>query len=121
MCKIDWVGDPKDSFKVIFQIYFVFFFTRNSKILIMAAPFSTYNRNIIKAKVDHIHPEYSAKSGQNDIAVIVTDPLEFNDFIIPACLWYNTTHLPFNLSKFVFDDEGMLLLRWSGQISMCAF
>jgi hypothetical protein len=71
----------------------------------MTAPLST--QELREAKLSHIHPKYSAESGQNDIALIVTDPIEFNDFTVPACLWYNTTHLPFELRKIVFDRSGI--------------
>jgi hypothetical protein len=71
---------------------------------------------VIDANNFHIHPYYSADSGQNDIALIVTDPLQFNTTIVPACLWYNTTHLPFVLRKMVFHRRSV---QENSSLSVC--
>jgi hypothetical protein len=106
MCQIDRViGQPIDSYCVLNDI--VFIFTRNATIQIMTKPLSTNNQKVMAAKQHYVHPTYSSESGLDDIALIVTDPIEFDDFTVPACLWYNTTHLPYKFRKVVFDRTGI--------------
>jgi Trypsin len=77
-----------------------------------------FNNLKVEATQFFIHQNYSADTGINDIALIEINPLKLNSTIFPACLWYNTTHLPFRLKKVVFDRQGKSLIKSQNKKSL---
>jgi hypothetical protein len=85
-----------------------FLFFRDFKIQIMTSPTNLKERKLLGTKQSNIHPFYTETSGENDIALIkMANTLASSEFTVPACLWFNTTHLPVKLKKMMFRGSGM--------------